>query len=90
MIGFLIMLLIAAVIGFLGESLAPGNVPGGWLGAIVAGIVGSSLGGYLFGAFGLPVGPSLAGFALIPSIIGAALVVALFGAISRTLSRGSR
>lgn len=83
MLGFLVMLLVAAIIGFVGEALAPGGVPGGWVGAIVAGIVGSALGGYLFGHWG----PSLAGFSLIPAILGAAIVVVLFNLVARGLSR---
>lgn len=83
MLGFLVMLLVAAIIGFVGEALAPGGVPGGWIGAIVAGLVGSALGGYLFGSWG----PSLAGFALIPAILGAAIVVLLFNLVARGLSR---
>jgi uncharacterized membrane protein YeaQ/YmgE (transglycosylase-associated protein family) len=77
------MLLVAAIIGFVGEALVPGGMPGGWAGAIVAGILGSALGGYLFGGWG----PSLAGFAILPSILGAALVVLLFSLVARGLSR---
>jgi uncharacterized membrane protein YeaQ/YmgE (transglycosylase-associated protein family) len=86
MLGFLVMLLVAAIIGFVGEALVPGAMPGGWAGAIVAVLLGSALGGYMFGGL-VPSGPVLAGFALIPSIIGAALVVLLFGLISRAMSR---
>jgi uncharacterized membrane protein YeaQ/YmgE (transglycosylase-associated protein family) len=88
MLGFLVMLLVAAIIGFVGEALVPGAMPGGWAGAIVAGLLGSALGGYLFGGM-VPAGWTIAGFALIPSIIGAALVVLLFGLISRAMSRAT-
>ncbi|MDB5097643.1 MAG: GlsB/YeaQ/YmgE family stress response rane protein [Cyanobacteria bacterium RYN_339] len=88
MLGFLVMLLVAAIIGFVGEALVPGAMPGGWAGAIVAGLLGSALGGYMFGGL-IPSGPVLAGFALIPSIIGAALVVLLFGLISRAMSKAT-
>ncbi|MFN3432248.1 MAG: GlsB/YeaQ/YmgE family stress response membrane protein [Candidatus Sericytochromatia bacterium] len=83
MLGFLVMLLVAAVIGFIGEAIVPGGMPGGWAGAIVAGLLGSALGGYLFGGFG----PDLAGFAIIPSILGAAIVVLAFSLLSRAFSR---
>ena len=86
MVGFLIMLLVAAIIGFIGEALVPGALPGGIFGAIGAGLLGSALGGYLFGGL-VPSGPVLAGFALIPSIIGAALVVLIVGLIGRAMSR---
>lgn len=88
MLGFLVMLLVAAIIGFVGEALAPGGVPGGWMGAIVAGLLGSSVGGYLFGGI-LPSGPVLAGFALIPSILGAVVVVLLFTLVSRGMSKAN-
>ena len=40
---------------------------------IIAGLVGSSVGQSLFGAWG----PSLAGMALIPSILGAVIIVSV-------------
>ena len=83
MLGFLIMLLVAAIIGFVGEAIVPGGMPGGWAGAIVAGLLGSALGGYLLGSFG----PSLAGFSILPSILGAAIVVLLFSLVARAISR---
>ncbi|MEB3195625.1 MAG: GlsB/YeaQ/YmgE family stress response membrane protein [Candidatus Sericytochromatia bacterium] len=90
MFGFIWMLLVAAIVGFLGDALAPGRMPGGWLGAVVAGIVGSAIGGYLFSAAGLPIGPVIAGFAMIPSIIGAALLVWLLSALAGPLARWGR
>jgi uncharacterized membrane protein YeaQ/YmgE (transglycosylase-associated protein family) len=83
MLGFLVMLLVAAIIGFVGEAIVPGGLPGGWAGAIVAGLLGSALGGYLFGSWG----PSLAGFAVLPSILGAAIVVLLFSLVARGMNR---
>lgn len=87
MLGFLVMLLVAAIVGFIGDALVPGRMPGGWIGAIVAGLVGSAIGGYLFNALNMPVGPVLGGLAIIPSILGAALVVLLLGALSGALTR---
>lgn len=83
MLGLLVMLLVAGVVGFIGSALAPGAIPGGWIGAIIAGLVGSAVGGYLFGLFDLPLGPEIGRLALIPSIIGAAIVVWLFGLVGR-------
>lgn len=88
MLGFLVMLLVAAIVGFIGDALVPGRMPGGWGGAIIAGLLGSALGGYLFNALGIPGGPVLGGLAIIPSIIGAALVVLLLGLVSGALARG--
>ena len=90
MLGFLVMLLVAAIVGFIGDALVPGRMPGGWVGAIIAGLLGSAIGGYLFAALNIPTGPELGGLAIIPSIIGAALVVLLLGALSGALARGNR
>lgn len=88
MLGFLVMLLVAAIVGFIGDALVPGSLPGGWVGAIIAGLVGSAVGGYLFGLLNLPAGPVIAGLAIIPSIIGAALVVWLYALIAGQMARG--
>lgn len=83
-VGLLVALLVAAVIGFVAEALVPGErMPGGWLAAIGAGLVGSWAGNLLLGQFG----PVVAGFALIPAILGAMLVVVLVTLLSR---RGAR
>ena len=82
MLGLLVMLVVALIIGMVAEALAPGGMPGGWAGAIVAGLLGSAVGGYLFSGF-VPAGATIAGFALLPSILGAIVVVLLFSAASR-------
>ncbi len=72
LLGFIILLIVAAVAGAIGEMLAGGKVPGGWVGSIVAGLVGAWLGGML-----LKIGPVIGGVQIIPAIIGAALFVFL-------------
>jgi uncharacterized membrane protein YeaQ/YmgE (transglycosylase-associated protein family) len=84
MVGFLVMLLVAAIIGFVAEAIAPGGMPGGWAGAIVAGLLGSAVGGYLFSGV-VPAGATIAGFALLPSILGAIVVVLLFSLAARLM-----
>lgn len=82
--GLLIALLIAGVIGFAAEALVPGDrMPGGWLAAIGAGLVGSWAGPSLFGVFG----PIIAGFAILPAILGAAIVVVVVTLLNRSQSR---
>jgi len=39
MLGFLVMLLVAAIVGFIGDALVPGRMPGGWVGAIIAALL---------------------------------------------------
>jgi uncharacterized membrane protein YeaQ/YmgE (transglycosylase-associated protein family) len=77
MVGFLILLVVAAIVGAIGEMIAGGKVPGGWLGSIFAGLVGAWLGGKL-----LHVGPTIGGIDIISAIIGAALFVFLIRLVS--------
>ena len=53
--GLLIMLFVAGFVGWLADLIVPGQLPYGWLGAIIAGLLGAWLGTALFGT----VGPSL-------------------------------
>ena len=41
----LVMLLAAVIVGFIGDALVPGRMHGGWVGAIIAGLLGSAIGG---------------------------------------------
>jgi len=71
LLGLLVTLVVAALIGWLAAKVVPGRVHYGWLGAIVAGILGSWLGSILLGSFG----PSIGGIALIPAFVGAVILV---------------
>jgi uncharacterized membrane protein YeaQ/YmgE (transglycosylase-associated protein family) len=83
LLGFIILLVVAAISGAIGEMIAGGKVPGGWFGSIVAGFIGAWIGGAL-----LHVGPVIEGIQIIPAILGAALFVFLLrlitGAVGRT------
>ncbi|MTH55604.1 GlsB/YeaQ/YmgE family stress response membrane protein [Bacillus mangrovi] len=68
---FLISILVALVIGWVGDMLVKGSMPGGIIGSIIAGFAGAWLGHGLFGTWG----PKIQEFAIIPAIIGAAIVV---------------
>ncbi|RYL95001.1 GlsB/YeaQ/YmgE family stress response membrane protein [Sporolactobacillus sp. THM7-4] len=65
------VLIVGAVIGIIAGAITNRNLPGGWIGNIVAGLIGSWLGETLLGNWG----PNIAGMALIPSIIGAVILV---------------
>lgn len=71
MLHWLWVLIIGALIGVIAGALTSRDLPAGWIGNIVGGLVGAWLGQSLFGSWG----PQLAGMALIPSIIGAVIVV---------------
>ena len=66
-------LIVGGVIGVIAGAITSRDLPAGWIGNVVAGLVGSWLGGSIFGDFG----PQVAGMALIPSILGAVILVLL-------------
>lgn len=70
LVGLLVLLVVAAIAGACGELIAGGKVPGGWIGSILAGLVGAWIGGML-----IRFGPAIGGIQVIPAIIGAALFV---------------
>ena len=79
LVGLLLMLLMSGLIGALADAVVPGRLPGGWLGATLAGLVGSWLGALLFGR----LGPSLFGIRVIPAFLGALVVAFLVAFLSR-------
>lgn len=82
LLGFLILLIVAFVAGAVGEAIAGGKTPGGWLGSTVAGLIGAWLGGAL-----ISVGPVVGGIQIIPAILGAALFVFLLRLVGGVTSR---
>jgi uncharacterized membrane protein YeaQ/YmgE (transglycosylase-associated protein family) len=90
--GFLVLLLIAAICGAIGQSLA-GYDLGGCLVSIVVGFIGAYLGMWLAGHFGLPelFAIDIQGkkFPIVWSVIGSALFT-LIMALLRRLFTGTR
>lgn len=76
-------LIIGAIIGAIAGALTSRNLPMGWIGNIVAGIVGSWLGESILGGWG----PELAGMAIVPSIIGAVILVIITSAVFTSMDR---
>ena len=64
-------IIIGGFIGFIAGAITKKGGSMGIIANIVAGLIGSSVGQSLFGAWG----PTLAGMALIPSILGAVIVI---------------
>jgi uncharacterized membrane protein YeaQ/YmgE (transglycosylase-associated protein family) len=84
LLGLLILLVVAAIVGALGEMIGGVDVPGGWIGSILVGLVGAWIGGALF-----HMGPTIGGIQIIPAIIGAILFVLVLRLIfSATRGRG--
>lgn len=86
----LLLLLIAAVCGGLGQSLV-GYSTGGCLASIVVGIIGAYLGVWIAREFGLPImlAINLGGqsFPIIWSVIGSALLAVILGLINKALQQ---
>lgn len=66
-------LLVGGIIGAFAGYLTSRDLPMGWIGNIIAGLIGSWLGQSLLGSWG----PIVAGMALLPSILGAVILVLL-------------
>ena len=75
MLGWIWSLIIGGIIGAIAGALTSRDLPAGWLGNIVAGLLGSW-------------GPSLAGMALIPSILGAVILVVIVSIIFGMRKKG--
>lgn len=86
LVGFLILLLIAAVCGFIGQAIS-GRGGGGFLFAVVIGFVGAFVGTWLARSLNLPefLPLNIEGhsFPVVWAIVGAALLSLLFGAFYR-------
>lgn len=83
MLGVVLMLITAAFIGWIADMVVPGRLPLGWIGSIMAGLVGAWIGTAIIGEWG----PTVGGLALVPGIIGAVifafLVRILLGSANR-------
>ncbi len=83
-LGFLVLLLIAAIAGSLGQAIA-GYSLGGCLMSIIVGFVGAFLGLWIARQFGLPEWLTIniqgESFPLIWSIIGSAILSAVLGLV---------
>ena len=88
-LGFLVLLLIAAVCGSIGQSLA-GYDLGGCIVSIVVGFIGAYLGTWLAGKMGLPeiFAVSIEGknFPIVWAVIGAALFTMIVALIRRAIA----
>ena len=69
-VGLIFTLIIAGLIGWLADRIVPGELPYGWLGAIVAGLLGSFVGGILLG----DLGPEIFDISVIPALAGAVIL----------------
>jgi uncharacterized membrane protein YeaQ/YmgE (transglycosylase-associated protein family) len=93
LIGFLVLLIIAAICGAIGQSLA-GYDLGGCLVSIVVGFIGAWIGMWLAGKLGLPelFAINIEGrpFPILWAIIGSAVFTLIVALIRRAISGGRR
>jgi uncharacterized membrane protein YeaQ/YmgE (transglycosylase-associated protein family) len=86
LLGILILLVVAAIAGALGQAIA-GYSHGGFLISIVVGLIGAVLGWWLAGALGLPelfmITIDGQPFPLVWAIIGSALFALVAGLLTR-------
>lgn len=82
-LSFILFLFVAAACAWIADYLVPGTIPGGFLVAVIFGIIGAWIGVSLMG----PVGPSLAGVSLLPTIIGSSILVFLASFVGRQFAR---
>lgn len=86
LLDFLILLMIAAVCGAVGQALAGYSV-GGCITSILVGFVGAVIGTWLAGALGLPeffaINVGGRAFPIVWSVIGSALFVAVLALLTR-------
>jgi len=88
MIGFIITIIVAAVAGYIGDALTKYKMPGGFVGAIIAGLVGSWIGAYI--PFFRKLGPVIAGVPIIPTILGAAIFIFALGLFRKGVKEATK
>ncbi|MBM7579347.1 GlsB/YeaQ/YmgE family stress response membrane protein [Jeotgalibacillus terrae] len=81
--GFILYLIVGGLIGWLAGLILGKDVPMGCIGNVVAGIIGSWIGGELLGSFG----PTLAGIAIFPALLGAVIFVFLLSVILKAANK---
>ncbi|MCR4434228.1 MAG: GlsB/YeaQ/YmgE family stress response membrane protein [Clostridiales bacterium] len=82
MLGFIITIIVAALAGWIGDALVKNDMPGGFWGALLAGLVGSWIGAYI--PWFNRLGPTISGVAIIPTILGAAIFIFILGLFRKT------
>lgn len=83
MLHWLWVLIVGGVIGLIAGALTGRGQSMGWIANILAGLIGSSMGQALFGAWG----PQVADMAIVPSILGAIILVLIVSFILGMMNR---
>jgi uncharacterized membrane protein YeaQ/YmgE (transglycosylase-associated protein family) len=82
----IVYLLVALLAGLIAERLVGASLPGGYLGAVLAALIGIFLMVDVLN-FVVPGDPNLGGVPVITAILGAALVLVLWVLLARAIPR---
>ena len=83
MLHWIWVLIVGGVIGLIAGALTGRGHSLGWIANMLAGLIGSSLGEELLGAWG----PQVAGMAIVPSILGAVILVLIVSFVLSMMNR---
>jgi len=88
-IGFIAILIMLSIIGWVIDLIVPGRMPYGWLGGIVAAIIGGLVGGAVFGSWGPSATWNSWQLSFIPALLGGILVAFIVRFIMGSQTRRS-
>lgn len=71
--GFILMLIMGGLIGWVAGMIMGTDIPGGKIGNIIAGLLGASIGGSLLGHWG----PEIWDVYILPALVGTILLIAI-------------
>ncbi|MBU5272715.1 GlsB/YeaQ/YmgE family stress response membrane protein [Staphylococcus caprae] len=83
MFGFIGMIIVGGIIGWIAGLIMGKDIPGGILGNIIAGIVGSWIGTMIFGHWG----PQLGKIHIFPALIGSIVLIFIISLILRLFKK---
>ncbi|MEM1357548.1 MAG: GlsB/YeaQ/YmgE family stress response membrane protein [Bacteroidota bacterium] len=76
--GIIAWIVLGLVAGAIAKYLHPGPDPGGWIATLVIGVIGSVVGGFVFGLFGMSGTDGLNLWSLIVAVVGAVICLAIY------------
>lgn len=90
--GFIGWIILGLIAGAIAKAILPGHQGGGWLGALITGILGALLGGWIASLlFHVDVNEKFFDLGTwFWAIIGGIIVAAVWQAITRRMGRGTR
>ena len=81
--GFIIMIIVGGLIGWLAGAILGKDVPFGIIGNIIAGLIGSAIGSKLLGQWG----PILGGVPILPALIGSIILIIIVSFITKAINK---